>query len=258
VAVAEDESSKMRERIHRSERDNRFLRKDSDQRKVMEEVFDRATRLVVEELVRRRLLGDLHGVVAAGKESRVYFGVDPEGGPVAVKIFLTASAEFKKRLQYIAGDRRFGRLPAGSRETIYLWVQKEYKNLQLAASAGVRVPRPLGFHRNILLMEYIGEPPSPPPTFAESEVDRDDYDWTFDAVTRLYRGARLVHSDLSEYNIFKSGKERALFDMGSAVLTSHPRSGEFLLRDLSNMVRFFKKRGIVVADADALLKRITG
>ena len=94
----DDESRKMQERMMRYERESRFLRKDSDQRKVMEEVFDRATLVVVEELVRRGQLSDLFGVVAAGKESRVYYGVNPEGAPVAVKIYLTASAEFKKRL----------------------------------------------------------------------------------------------------------------------------------------------------------------
>jgi RIO kinase 1 len=254
----DDESSKMRERLYRSERENRFLRKDSDQRKVMEEVFDRATRIAVEELIRRRQLGDLYGVVAAGKESRVYYGVSPESKPVAVKIYLTASAEFKKRLQYIAGDKRFGRLPAGSRETINLWVQKEFKNLQLADSAGVRVPKPLAFYKNILVMEFIGEPPAAPPTFAETEVDHDDYDWTIKSVTKLYRAAKLVHSDLSEYNIFKVGSEKILFDMGSAVLSSHPRADEFLLRDLSNMVRFFRRRGIFDAEAATLLKRLIG
>ncbi|MDV3278194.1 MAG: serine protein kinase RIO [Nitrososphaerales archaeon] len=253
----EDESRKVEDRMFRSERENRYLRKDSDQRKVMEEVFDRQTLLAVEELVKRRQLRDLHGVVAAGKESRVYYGVNPAGTPVAVKIYLTASMEFKKRMAYIAGDRRFGRLPAGSREIINLWVQKEFKNLQLADSVGVRVPKPTGFYRNILVMEFIGEPPRAAPTFVETEVDRDDYDWTLASVSKLYKAAKLVHADLSEFNIFKWGKERLLFDMGSAVLASHPRAREFLLRDLFNVVRFFRRRGIFEDEADVLLKRLT-
>ena len=43
-------------------------------------------------------------------------------------------------------------------------------------------------------------------------------------VKKLYRKAGLVHADLSEYNIFKFGGEDVLFDMGSAVLTTHPES----------------------------------
>jgi len=255
--VAEpEESRKMKEKLLRFERENRFLRKDSDQRKVLEEVFDQATLLAIEELVARKDLRELNGVVNAGKEARVYFGEDAEGGPVAVKIYLMSASDFRRRLGYIAGDRRFGRLPSGSRDTIYLWTRKEYKNLQVADAAGVRVPRPLAFLKNILVMEYMGAPPEPAPTFAETEVDETDYDWTFETIGRLWKKAKLVHADFSEFNVFKTEKERVLFDMGSAVLSSHPQSEEFLKRDVSNMVRFFRKRGIVKTDADSWMGKI--
>jgi RIO kinase 1 len=256
VPQDDDESPKMQERMMRLERETRFRRKDSDQRKVMEEVFDSATRAAVEELVSRGRIADLHGVVAAGKESRVYYAVNRDGAPVAVKIYLTVSSDFKKRLGYIAGDRRFGRLPSNAREIINLWVRKEFRNLQTAAEAGVRVPAPHGFYKNILVMEYIGKPPGAPPTFSEAEVDQSDYKWTFDTIARLYRKANLVHADLSEFNIFKSGGERVLFDMGSAVLNSHPQAEEYLRRDVTNMVRFFRKRGIFERDADYWLKEL--
>jgi RIO kinase 1 len=253
--VAErDENSKIRERLLRSERENRYLRKDSDQRKSVEEVFDRATLLAVEELVKRRVLSDLYGVVRSGKEARVYYGKGLEGEPVAVKIYLTSTSEFRKRIEYIAGDRRFGRLPSNSRDAIFVWVRKEFRNLQLADSVGVRVPRPVAFYRNILVMEYVGNPPDPAPTFAETEVNEADYDWTFNTIETLYKKGRLVHADLSEFNIFKNGEARVLFDMGSAVIASHPQSEAFLRRDITNMVRFFNKRGIFVRDADAWVK----
>jgi RIO kinase 1 len=255
VADRED-SKKVQERLLRSDRDNRYLRKDSDQRKSMEEVFDRATLLAVEELVSRKDLSDLYGVVSSGKEARIYSGVDTEGNPVAVKIYLTSTAGFKKRLGYIAGDRRFGKLPSNSREVIYLWVRKEFKNLQLADSAGVRVPKPLAFFKNILVMEYVGKPPQPAPTFAETEVNSDDYNWTFETIKTLHYKGNLVHGDLSEFNIFKNGNERLLFDMGSAVLTSHPNAVEYLKRDVSNMVRFFKKRGMFEKNTDSWVEEI--
>jgi len=254
--AAPDESRKMKERLLRFERESRYLRKDSDQRKVLEEVFDQATLLTIEELVARKDLRELNGVVNAGKEARVYFGEDADGGPVAVKIYLMSASDFRRRSGYIAGDRRFGKLPSGSRDTIYLWTRKEFKNLQVADAARVRVPRPIAFLKNILVMEYIGNPPEPAPTFAETEVDETDYDWTFEIIRRLWKKAKLVHADFSEFNVFKTEKERVLFDMGSAVLSSHPQSEEFLKRDVSNMVRFFRKRGIVKADADFWMEKI--
>lgn len=258
VGVAQrEESRKMQERLLRSERENRFLRKDSDQRKSMEEVFDRATLLAVEELVSRKNLADLYGVVRSGKEARVYYGIDSSRKPLAVKIYLTSTAEFKRRIGYIVGDRRFGKLPSNSRETIYIWVRKEFKNLQLADSVGVRVPKPLAIYKNILVMEYIGVPPEPAPTFAETDVDEEDYSWTFETIRKLHSEAKLVHADLSEFNIFKSGEQRVLFDMGSAVLVSHPQADEFLKRDVANMVRFFRKRGIFERDTDSWMKELT-
>ena len=254
--VQDDEPRKTTERLQRFEREGRHVRKDADQRKVMEEVFDRVTLLAVEALISRKDLGDLKGVVNSGKEARVYSGVAVDGSPVAVKIYLTATSEFRRRLGYIAGDRRFANVPSNSRGIIYLWTRKEFKNLQLAEVAGIRVPKPLAFYRNIIVMEYIGTPPGRAPTFAESEVNEQDYDWTFETIGRLRRSANLVHADLSEYNVFKAGSERVLFDMGSAVLLSHPQASEFLKRDISNMVRFFRKRGIFKRDADSWLENL--
>jgi len=256
-SLSDEESSSLRERLLKSERDNRYLRKDSDDRKVMEEVFDQATLLTLRELMSKGELSELNGVVSAGKEARVYYGVAGKEGPRAVKIYMVASADFKKRLVYIAGDRRFGKIPASSTEIIKLWVRKEFKNLQLAHSSGVRVPKPYSFLRNVVVMEYIGEPPAPAPTMAEAEVDLSDYKWVFSSISKLYRSAELVHADLSEYNIFKWGDERVVFDMGSAVTNSHPQAANFLRRDIGNMVRFFRKRGIFEKEAEDWYGEIT-
>ena len=249
-----EDSRKMKERLLRFERESRYLRKDSDQRKVLEEVFDQATLLAIEELVAKKELGDLFGVVNSGKEARVYYGEDQGQGPVAVKIYLVSASDFRRRMTYIAGDRRFGRLPSGSRDTIYLWTRKEFKNLQVAERAAVRVPKPLAFHNNILVMEYLRPPPEPAPTFAETEVDAEDYRWAFDTIRTLWKKGGLVHADFSEFNVFKMGEERVLFDMGSAVVTSHPQAEEFLKRDVANMVRFFRKRGYAEKDTDTWMK----
>jgi RIO kinase 1 len=253
-----EQGSGLRERIRRSERQNRRLRHDSNERKTVEEVFDKATNFALNELMARGELSYLNGVVRAGKEARVYWGVTADGSPRAVKIYLTASAEFKKRMRYVAGDKRFQQLPVGSiRQLIRLWVQKEFKNLRLASEAGIRVPEPFAFHENIIVMEFVGKPPAPAPIFAEAEVDALDYKWTLKMIRQLYKKADLIHADLSEYNIFKPApKERVLFDMGSAVLSSHPESKELLLRDITNIVTFFKKRGVYEKGPQEILETV--
>jgi RIO kinase 1 len=246
----------LRERLLRFERESRHLTKDSNERKVIEEVFDRATLWAINRLLSNGQLEYLNGVVNTGKEARVYWGVAGDGTPRAVKIYLTASAEFKKRLRYIAGDRRFARIPSSTRDIVNLWVQKEYKNLQLAEAAGIRVPKPFAFNENVLITEYIGVPPGHAPIYAEVQVDEADYRWTMKMVKTLYRKAGLVHADLSEFNIFKLEDYRVLFDMGSAVLTTHPESRELLLRDVTNLVRFFKRRGIYEKAPEEIVESI--
>jgi RIO kinase 1 len=246
----------LRERLLRFERESRYLKKDSNERKVFEEVFDRATLWAINRLLSNGQLDYLNGVVNAGKEARVYWGVAPDGTARAVKIYLTASAEFKKRLRYIAGDRRFSKIPNSSRGIAEVWVQKEFKNLQLAEGAGIRVPKPYAFNENVLVTEYIGVPPAPAPRFVDTEVDEADYEWSMKTMSKLYKKAELVHADLSEYNVFKFEGHQVLFDMGSAVLRTHPEAKELLLRDVANMVRFFRRRGIYEREAKDIVEEI--
>ena len=132
--------------------------KDKDIFETVEEVFDKRTVLAVIELQRRRCLRVLKGVVSAGKEARVYWGKSYDGRDLAVKIYLTATSEFKKSIwKYIRGDPRFegiGKLP--TRKLMEVWARKEYSNLKRMYEAGVRVPKPICQFSNIVVMEFIG------------------------------------------------------------------------------------------------------
>ena len=96
-------------RERKVERRDRMLIHDmTKERATVEEVFDQATRMVIFDLLNSGVLYEVNGVVSSGKESRVYWATDKEGKDLAVKIYLTSSAEFKKgMLKYIEGDPRF-------------------------------------------------------------------------------------------------------------------------------------------------------
>ncbi len=100
---------KLAQRERTVERRDRMLEHDfSADRATVEEVFDKATLMVIYSLLNSGVLDEIHGVVSAGKEARVYWGKTKEGKELAVKVYLTASAEFKKgMLKYIEGDYRF-------------------------------------------------------------------------------------------------------------------------------------------------------
>jgi RIO kinase 1 len=245
-------------RFSKRERESRLLVKRSEDYKVIDNVLDVPTLMTINELRSDGIIGSVQGSMASGKESKVYVAATPEGSPLTLKIYLTGSAEFKKRLQYIAGDPRFSDIKPGTRSLIAAWARKEFKNMQAARAAGVRVPLPIAVKRNVLVMEYVddgeGNPASP---LVDVEVTPKDYKQVIDQISLLYQKANLVHADLSEYNIFRTEKGVMLFDFGSAVDIRHPNSKQFLVRDLTNINRFFDKRGIEVADTAHLVEKIT-
>ncbi|MCJ7721967.1 serine protein kinase RIO, partial [Candidatus Bathyarchaeota archaeon] len=131
--------------------------KRSEDYQVIEEVFDRSTLMTIYSFMNKGAIDEIHGVVSAGKEARVYWGKDTQGNELAIKIYLTSSAEFKKgMIPYIEGDPRFSHVRRDTRSLIYTWAQKEFKNLQRAKEAGVNVPEPLAIQKNVLIMKFIG------------------------------------------------------------------------------------------------------
>ena len=233
-------------------------RKDEDLLKTVEEVFDTLTLQALYKLISKRIIDILYGVVDTGKESRVYWAKSPQGEDLAVKIFLTSTREFKRTvLQYIDGDPRFKKIKRDTRHLVYAWALKEFKNLERAYEAGVSVPKPIAVHKNIIVMTFIGEDGVPAPLLKDAEVsDYEEMFWRIvENIKALYCKAKIVHADLSEYNIMVWRGDPVFFDFGQAVLTSHPNADFFLERDVKNIVSFFKRRGVDV-EVESVLAEI--
>ena len=254
-------SRKVREKLAQRERtvekrDKMLEHNFSAERATLEEVFDQATRMVIFSFLNSGILDELHGVVSAGKEARVYWGKNKEGKDLAVKIYLTASAEFRKgMLKYVQGDYRFTGVKRDARSLIFTWAQKEFRNLEQAARAKVRVPKPLGVRKNVLVMEFVGEGGRSAPSLKEQSPEDPErvYKLLLTYLQRLYQKADLVHGDLSEYNVMMWKGKPVLFDMSQSVPSSHPMAKFLLKRDLANLNRFFSRIGVnVLRDEEAL------
>lgn len=246
----------------RHEEEQRMLTKDvSSDRAVMEEVFDRATLMVIYDLLNEGIIDEVYGVIQAGKESRVYWAKDREDKELALKIYLTVSGEFRKgMLKYIEGDPRFKGVKRDTRSLIFTWAQKEFKNLAQAAEAEVRVPAPIAVKKNVLVMEFIGEDGMRAPSMKELPPENleETYQKLLTQVKRLYQKAKLVHGDLSEYNIMLWKGEPVIFDLSQAVPLSHPLADELLTRDLTNMNKYFRRQGMDVLPIKECRRRVTG
>lgn len=218
--------------------------------KVVNEVLDKKTVMTLYHMITGHIISYVNGAISAGKESVVFWGVDEKSNDVALKIYLVTTSNFKKRTPYILGDPRFTRIKKGTRNLVYLWAQKEFRNLSLCYNSGLSVPKPISLENNVLAMEFIGSNGVPAPVLLEIEVDKNDYYQSLDFIKKLYQKTKLVHGDLSEYNIFKTETRLVFFDLASAVDIRHPNSLEFLKRDINNITRFFSKRGLSVKDPD--------
>lgn len=241
--------------------------KDKDLFEVVEEVFDRATVLAILELRRRRCLKVLKGVVSAGKEARVYWAKAFDGSDLAVKIYLTATAEFRKGIwKYIQGDPRYewvASLP--SHKLMVVWARKEFSNLKRMCKAGVNVPEPLCFYRNVIVMKFVGENGVRAPLLKEvydaGELDEEFATEVFKklvySVYKLFWDAELIHGDLSEYNVMVFNGEPYIIDVSQAVALNHPNAMDFLRRDIGNLVRFFSEDvGIDIPAVDEIIEAI--
>ncbi|MCX6693503.1 MAG: serine protein kinase RIO [Methanomicrobiales archaeon] len=231
--------------------------RDGDQRKVRDDVFDEITLLTLYHLIHKKKLTAMGGPLSTGKEANVYLGTR-DNCTVAVKIYRIRTADFTAMGKYITGDRRFSRVRKTRKEIVFAWTRKEYSNLTRARDAGLLVPTPLVWDRNILIMEFlgIGDQAYPQLRLVPLNDPAAVYDQIIEDIRVLYQVAHLVHGDLSEYNILM-GEKPHLIDMGQSVTPDHPEAIRFLRRDIMNINRFFSQF-CDVRDANQTLSAITG
>ncbi len=211
------------------------------------DVFDEATLMALYELSRKGYIAALGGCFSTGKEANLFHAIAKKDdiSEIAVKIYLISTANFNAMKEYILGDPRFAGIKQSRTEIILAWTKKEFKNLKRAEEAGVRVPKPYFAKRNILLMEFIGKDGIAMPQLKDAELSEEEARHIFNRILEymklLYSKARLVHADLSEYNILVdvNTMEPVIIDMGQSVTTDHLNADVYLRRDVANIARFF-------------------
>lgn len=227
-------------------------------RKTYEEVFDKSTLMVLYNLMSDGVIEIVDHPISTGKEAKVFKGENKEGVPLAIKIMRVNTSVFRKYKEYIEGDHRFEDVGHG-RRLIFNWAKKEFANLKRMHEHDIRVPEPVAVSKNVLVMEYLTENGHPAPMLKDVEFDGNGLEIIFDDIVgyckKLYNEAKMVHGDLSEYNVLISGDYPYLIDVSQSVPLHHPKSDELLKRDIGNIVRYFKENGIE-SDQDELYDKI--
>ncbi|MCI4349773.1 MAG: hypothetical protein L3J93_06110, partial [Thermoplasmata archaeon] len=138
-----------------------------------------------------------------------------------------------------ASARNFARL-------VFAWTRREHTILRKLSSAGVRCPVPYGFLRNVLVMDFIGTDGLPAPPLQESVVPDPAglYEDLLTQMRNMVEGAKIVHGDLSPYNILLHEGRAVIIDVAQAVSADHPEARRLLERDLKNFARYFRHIGL--------------
>lgn len=247
---------------------------DRADRATSEQVLDPRTRMILLQMINRDIVSEIHGCLSTGKEANVYHSIsspeNDEDGPSlhrAIKVYKTSILVFKDREKYVAGEFRFrqGYSKSNNRSMVKLWAEKEMRNLRRIYSAGIPSPEPVHLRLHVLVMGFVGTSkgrPAPRLKDVEFDVPEPETKWRTHYMELLgymrvmYQTCRLVHADLSEYNILYHKDKLYIIDVSQSVEHDHPRSLEFLRMDIKNVSDFFRRKGVDTLSEQTVFKFI--
>lgn len=237
---------------------------DKADRATSEQVLDPRTRMILLQMINRNVVSEIHGCLSTGKEANVYHSIsssdNEEDAPSvhrAIKVYKTSILVFKDRDKYVTGEFRFrqGYNKSNNRSMVKLWAEKEMRNLRRIYTAGIPCPEPVHLRLHVLVMGFVGSSkgrPAPRLKDVEFDVPEPETRWRAHYMELLgymrvmYQTCRLVHADLSEYNILYHKDKLYIIDVSQSVEHDHPRSLEFLRMDIKNVNDFFRRKGVDV------------
>ncbi|XP_010521624.1 PREDICTED: serine/threonine-protein kinase RIO1-like [Tarenaya hassleriana] len=225
---------------------------DKADRATVEQALDPRTRMVLFRMLNRGVFNDINGCISTGKEANVYHATKSDGQELAIKVYKTSVLVFKDRDRYVQGDYRFryGYCRHNPRKMVKTWAEKENRNLRRLHAAGIRCPTPLLLRLHVLVMEFIGKNGWAAPRLKDAALSldklRECYLELIISMRTLYQKCKLVHGDLSEYNILYFEGHLYIIDVSQSVDLDHPHALDFLKEDCVHVSDFFKKHGVAV------------
>lgn len=149
------------------------------------------------------------------------------------------------------------------RKMVKTWAEKEMRNLARLRTAGIPCPAPIILRSHVLVMEFIGENGFPATRLKDATITdskaRQLYMQCVCIVRDIYWKAKLVHADLSEFNILYNmvKDEMVIIDVSQSVEHDHPCALMFLRKDCTNVNAFFRKHNVCVMTVKELFEFVT-
>lgn len=229
------------------------------------------------------------GVVKSGKEAQINLierhGHDGQRCLVARKRYLPRqvtskgtleamgvqqASSFRHDVQYREGrqfrksrDRRAVEQMStyGKRLLQDRWTGHEHDIMAKLWAAGLQVPYPLSYGDDVFDLEYVGDHDQAAPQLQAARLDGDDL---VDAFEQLVEGLRVMvaagiaHGDLSAYNLLWWDRLLWFIDFPQAVdVAANPQGLNFLHADVTNVCRWFQRRGLEVDPEEVFADLLT-
>lgn len=219
-------------------------------RKIFKDVFDDRTEKNLRIIERRGNLDYIIGPIAKGKEANLFVGKKGKEF-VAVKIYRIETTNFHNRRDYI-DDEELNKIANNPIKRIYAWAEKEYFNLRYSYENKILVPKPIDQEKNILIMKLIGDKGIPQNTLkydinAKKNI-KEIYKQYVENMNKLIYKTKMVHADLSEYNMIFFKNKLYFIDMGQAISTKSDNAKNFVNRDIKTIIKFFKNNGLKITE----------
>ncbi|KAK3513950.1 hypothetical protein QTP70_032806 [Hemibagrus guttatus] len=237
--------------------------KDKSDRATVEQVLDPRTRMILFKMLSRGIISGINGCISTGKEANVYHASTAKGESRAIKIYKTSILLFKDRDKYVSGEFRFrhGYCKGNPRKMVRTWAEKEMRNLIRLQTAGIPSPEPIILRSHVLVMGFIGKDDMAAPLLKNAALSeskaRELYLQVIQNMRLMYQEARLVHADLSEFNMLYHDGDAYIIDVSQSVEHDHPHALEFLRKDCSNVNEFFQKHSVAVMTVRELFEFVT-
>lgn len=202
--------------------------------------------LALHDLVRRGFVASLGDRLGVGKESVVYEALDDI--PMVIKFHREGRTSFSRvrRVRDYLRDRpKVAWIHAAA-----LAARTEFEVMRRLYPS-VSVPKPIARSRHAVAMERVTGV-----LLTKTELDDPEFciNRILEEIGKAYR-LGVIHADLSEYNVIV-GEDITIIDWPQAVGRDHESAEELISRDVSNILKYFKRKYKINLNPGDVLRKI--
>ncbi|SIR58347.1 serine/threonine-protein kinase RIO2 [Natronorubrum thiooxidans] len=191
--------------------------------------------LALRALVEQDTISEFGSPLGVGKESDVYEVKSYK--PLALKYHREGYTNFRevhKERDYTSDNEHVSWMYTARKAA-----EREHDILE-ALYPDVSVPRPIGQNRHVIVMEKMDGVELSQTKLTDEQV-LGVLDLLLEEIALAYETG-YVHADMSEYNVFVSEDGVKIFDWPQAIPTDHENATQFLRRDLTNTLGYFRRK----------------